>query len=79
MLLYQTNCSRVFLRHFDFTGVSNGPLLDSRQTTPYFNLGVKPLTKSGNWSYICTRNNAFTNRSQKGYFCVEEKESASNV
>jgi len=32
----------------------------------YFDMGLRKMTKSGIWRYLCTRNNNFTNRSQKG-------------
>jgi len=32
----------------------------------YFDLGPRKMTVSGIWHYLCTRNNNFSNRSQKG-------------
>ncbi len=32
----------------------------------YFDLGPRKVTKSGIYHYLCTRNNNFSNRSQKG-------------
>jgi len=35
--------------------------------SPYFDGGVYKLNRTGEWYYFCTRNNNFSNRSQKGY------------
>jgi len=32
----------------------------------YFDLGLRKVTEPGIFRYLCTRNNNFTNRSQKG-------------
>ena len=32
----------------------------------YFDLGPRKITKAGAYNYFCTRNNNFSNRSQKG-------------
>ena len=32
----------------------------------YFDLGPRKITGSGVYNYMCTRNNNFSNRSQKG-------------
>jgi len=37
-----------------------------------FNLAPKKLVKQGCTNYLCTRNNNFSNRAQKGKFCVAE-------
>jgi len=37
---------------------------------PYFDLGPRQVTRSGTWQYQSTRNNNFTNRSQKGRIIV---------
>jgi len=37
-----------------------------------FNLAPQKVTKQGCWNYLCTRNNNFSNRAQKGKFCVTE-------
>jgi len=38
---------------------------------PYFNGGIFRMNRTGEWSYMCTRNNNFSNRSQKGYVTTE--------
>jgi len=41
----------------------------------YFDLGPKPVTQAGIYHYLCTRNNNFSNRSQKGKISVSSKAS----
>ena len=36
----------------------------------YFDLGPRKVTRSGTYFYMCTRNNNFSNRSQKGKIVV---------
>ena len=38
----------------------------------YFDLGPRKVTKTGTYYYMCTRNNNFTNRSQKGKVIVQD-------
>ena len=38
----------------------------------YFDLGPRKVTQVGTYYYLCTRNNNFTNRSQKGKIIVQE-------
>nr|CAB3228244.1 protein DD3-3 [Phallusia mammillata] len=38
----------------------------------YFDLGPRKVTQSGNYNYMCTRNNNFSNRSQKGKLVVTD-------
>jgi hypothetical protein len=40
--------------------------------TPYFDGGVYRVNKTGEWHYMGTRNNNFSNRSQKGYMTAED-------
>eukprot|EP00495_Collosphaeridae_sp_1-RS-2012_P003242 TRINITY_DN2694_c0_g1_i1.p1 TRINITY_DN2694_c0_g1~~TRINITY_DN2694_c0_g1_i1.p1 ORF type:complete len:187 (-),score=20.66 TRINITY_DN2694_c0_g1_i1:539-1099(-) len=35
-----------------------------------FNMEPQKVTKQGCWNYLCTRNNNFSNRAQKGKLCV---------
>merc|ERR1719461_2519674 len=39
-----------------------------------FNLAPQKVTQRGCTNYLCTRNNNFSNRAQKGKFCVAEAE-----
>lgn len=40
----------------------------------YFDLGPRKVTRGGTYHYMCTRNNNFSNRSQKGrIICSEAK------
>ena len=38
----------------------------------YFDLGPRKVTQRGTYYYMCTRNNNFTNRSQKGKIIVQD-------
>ena len=38
----------------------------------YFDLGLAKVTKKGTYYYMCSRNNNFTNRSQKGKVIVND-------
>ena len=37
----------------------------------YFDLGPRKVTQIGTYFYMCSRNNNFTNRSQKGKLIVQ--------
>jgi len=37
-----------------------------------FNMPPQKVTKQGCWNYLCTRNNNFSNRAQKGKMCVTQ-------
>ena len=37
----------------------------------YFNLSPRKVTSAGSYHYMCTRNNNFSNRDQKGKVTVE--------
>ena len=36
----------------------------------YYDLGPRKVTRAGTYHYMCTRNNNFSNRSQKGKMMV---------
>jgi len=38
----------------------------------YFDLGLRKATRAGTYNYMCTRNNNFSNRSQKGRLRVTD-------
>ena len=38
----------------------------------YFDLGPRKITQRGTFYYMCSRNNNFTNRSQKGKIIVQD-------
>lgn len=44
----------------------------------YFDLGPRKITSRGIYYYLCTRNNNFTNRSQKGKIVVLENAQTSS-
>lgn len=52
-----------------------GDIEELDDTSTYLDMGLKRLTKAGIWRYMCTRNNNFTNRSQKGMIHVRPKKS----
>jgi len=45
----------------------------------YFDLGAWSVTALGTYHYLCTRNNNFSNRSQKGKVIVVQQKVATNV
>ena len=45
----------------------------------YFDLGAWSVTALGTYHYLCTRNNNFSNRSQKGKIIVVRQKLATNV
>ena len=50
----------------------------ARSSTPYFDLGPRSVTQAGIYNYLCTINNNFTNRSQKGKIIVKQKNSGNS-
>lgn len=38
----------------------------------YYDIGPRKVTMAGDYNYMCTRNNNFSNRSQKGKLVVKE-------
>jgi plastocyanin/cbb3-type cytochrome oxidase subunit 3 len=45
----------------------------------YFDLGPRQITQTGTYHYLCTRNNNFSNRSQKGKIVVSTEGIASGI
>ncbi|XP_077997419.1 protein DD3-3-like isoform X2 [Glandiceps talaboti] len=57
-----------------------GELSELDDAGTYFDLGPRKVTQSGHYHYMCTRNNNFSNRSQKGkMLVVEEKIAAASI
>jgi len=50
-----------------------GDIEELDDASTHFNLGLRKITKTGIWRYMCTRNNNFTNRSQKAEIRVVAK------
>lgn len=44
----------------------------------YFDIGAQMVTSVGTYYYMCTRNNNFSNRSQKGKIVVVEETVSTN-
>lgn len=44
----------------------------------YFDLGPRKVTMKGDFNYMCTRNNNFSNRSQKGKIVVKDSQVAND-
>jgi len=57
-------------------GHFGGELSELDDAGTYFDLGPRRVTKNGIYNYLCTRNNNFSNRSQKGKIVVSETEIA---
>lgn len=53
-----------------------GDIEELDDTSTYFDMGLKKLSKAGIWRYLCSRNNNFTNRSHKGEIRVIAGEEA---
>ena len=64
----QTNCATGDVNEED---VTNCMKLNAAKT-PYFDGGVYRVNRTGEWHYMCTRNNNFSNRSQKGYITADD-------
>ena len=59
-------------KHLSFVieGQFGGEMSELDDAGTYFDLGPKKITQRGYYYYLCTRNNNFTNRSQKGLIAV---------
>ena len=51
---------------FGFIGQYRGELSELDDAGTYFDLGPRKITSAGTYHYMSTRNNNFSNRSQKG-------------
>ena len=51
-----------------------GSLEELNDAGTYFDLGLRQITSSGVSHYMCTRNNNFSNRDQKGEIVVLENQ-----
>jgi len=69
--------SMVDAKKLAFLQPGSGVQLD--QTSPYFDLGPAKVTRGGTYYYMSTRNNNFSNRSQKGKIIVKSQSSDSSV
>ena len=63
----QVNCGNTQ----DDEDVTNCQKLNAAPT-PYFDGGIHRVNRTGEWNYMCTRNNNFSNRSQKAYMTSED-------
>merc|ERR1712193_237533 len=64
----QVNCAN---GEVDDEDVTNCQKLNAAPT-PYFDGGIYRVNRTGEWNYMGTRNNNFSNRSQKGYLAAED-------
>ena len=62
----------VILSSFHPTVQLGGEMSELDDAGTYFDLGPRKVTKTGTYYYMCTRNNNFTNRSQKGKVIVQD-------
>lgn len=51
---------------------NGGEMSELDDAGTYFDLGPRKVTSTGIYHYLCTRNNNFTNRSQKGKVIVQD-------
>ena len=61
-------------RYFESTGQFGGEMSELDDAGTYFDLGPKKVTGSGTYHYMSTRNNNFSNRSQKGRITISNTE-----
>ena len=55
---------------FTMAAQFRGEMSELDDAGTYFDLGPKKVTSVGTYHYMCTRNNNFSNRSQKGKLVV---------
>lgn len=55
-------------------GQFRGEMSELDDAGTYYDLPLYKITKIGTYYYLCTRNNNFTNRSQKGVIIVTEEQ-----
>lgn len=55
---------------FNAPGAFGGELSQLDDAGPYYNLGIRRISQLGTYHYVCTRNNDFSNRDQKGRIFV---------
>ncbi len=55
-------------------GQFRGEMSELDDAGTYFDLGARSITMSGFFHYLCTRNNNFSNRSQKGRLIIRDVE-----
>lgn len=56
------------------TGQFGGDMSELDDAGTYFDLGPKKVTGTGTYHYMSTRNNNFSNRSQKGKIIISNTE-----
>jgi hypothetical protein len=74
-----TGCCRTYAQLQQLYGNNQGAIENdpwncyklNAAPTPYFNAGLLRASVTGQWSYMSTRNNNFTNRSQKATLIVQ--------
>lgn len=54
------------------SGQFRGELSELDDAGTYFDMGPRKVTQAGTAHYMCTRNNNFSNRSQKGKLSVSQ-------
>jgi len=64
-------------KNFGFDNIESKKAFASAAASTYFNSDPMKLEVDGEYNYVCLRNNAFSNRSQKGNILVSETTSTS--
>lgn len=62
-----------------FPGQFRGEMSELDDAGTYFDLGPRKITSKGTYHYMCTRNNNFSNRDQKGRVIVYDFEVVADV
>lgn len=58
------------ISYSDFAAHIGGDMTELNAAGTYFDHGLSTVTMAGVYNYMCTRNNNFSNRSQKGRLIV---------
>ena len=73
--------SRFIYMHIDimhFTVQFGGEMSELDDAGTYYDVGARRITSLGTYHFLCTRNNNFSNRSQKGKVIVVEQVVSTN-
>lgn len=64
----------LFASVFSYTVQFGGEMSELDDAGTYYDLGPRKITQIGTYYYMCSRNNNFTNRSQKGKIIVQDNQ-----
>ena len=64
--IFSLNCNKDLILTLHNTAQFGGDMEELDDAGTYYNMGLRRITIPGVYNYMCTRNNNFSNRSQKG-------------